>query len=137
MLWLKSFHIIAMVAWFAGLLYLPRLFVYHAQARDAISHQRFIIMERRLLLGIMTPAAIATLFTGTWLWQGYGFTGHWLLLKLGLVGLVIIHHLWCHRCVCRFAHNQNTHSHRFYRGMNELPFVYLVAIIILVVVKPW
>ena len=81
MLWIKSFHIIAMVTWFAGLFYLPRLYVYHAQASDEISLERFRVMERKLFYGIMTPGAIAALVTGLWMWLGYGFGGTWLWLK--------------------------------------------------------
>ena len=136
MLWIKSLHIIAMVTWFAGLFYLPRLYVYHAQAEDRISIDRFKVMERKLFFGIMTPGAVLTLVFGFWLWIGYGFTGTWLTLKLVIVGLVIVHHIWCYKAMVAFRNDSNTRSHVFYRWMNELPVLYLVAIVILVVVKP-
>ncbi|NKB64036.1 MAG: TIGR00701 family protein [Gammaproteobacteria bacterium] len=136
MLWVKSFHIIAMVTWFAGLFYLPRLYVYHAQATDEISIERFKIMERKLFFGIMTPGGILTLILGAWLWLGYGFSGSWLMWKLALVALVILHHIWCYKALVAFREDRNTHDHVFYRWMNELPVLVLIAIVILVVVKP-
>ena len=137
MLWIKSFHIIAMVTWFAGLFYLPRLYVYHAQASDEISLQRFRVMERKLFYGIMTPGALLTLVTGLWMWLGYGFAGAWLWLKIAMVGLVILHHCWCWRELRRFAAGTGTRNHVYYRWMNEVPVLYLVVIVILVVVKPF
>ncbi|NKB77654.1 MAG: TIGR00701 family protein [Gammaproteobacteria bacterium] len=136
MLWIKSFHIIAMVTWFAGLFYLPRLYVYHAQATDKPSIERFKVMERKLFFGIMTPGGIVTLVLGCWLWLGYGFSGAWLMWKLVLVALVILHHLWCYKALIAFRENRNTHGHVYYRWMNELPVLALIAIVILVVVKP-
>ena len=82
MLWIKSLHIIAMVTWFAALFYLPRLFVYHAQAEDRISQERFCVMERKLFFGIMTPGGVITILSGSWLWLAYGFSGGWLVAKL-------------------------------------------------------
>lgn len=137
MLWIKSFHIIAMVTWFAGLFYLPRLFVYHAQATDPVSIERFKVMERKLYYGIMTPGAIATVALGIWLWLGYGFSGSWLYAKLGITALVIAHHVWCFVAMRAFQDDANERSHVFYRWMNEVPVLYLVAIVILVVVKPF
>lgn len=137
MLWIKSFHIIAMVTWFAGLFYLPRLFVYHAQATDPVSIERFKVMERRLYYGIMTPGAIVTVALGIWLWMGYGFSGNWLYAKLGITALVIVHHAWCHAAMKAFRDDANERSHVFYRWMNEVPVLYLVLIVILVVVKPF
>jgi len=137
MLWIKSLHIISMVTWFAGILYLPRLYVYHAQAEDRISIERFKVMERKLFFGIMTPGAIFTLIFGVWLWIGYGFSGTWLNIKLLLVLLVIIHHVWCYRVLIIFKSDSNTRSHVYYRWMNELPVLYLVGIVVLVVVKPF
>lgn len=137
MLWIKSFHIIAMVTWFAGLFYLPRLFVYHAQATDAVSIERFKIMERRLFFGIMTPGAVLTLASGVWLWLGYGFSGTWLSAKLAVVGLVIGHHLWCYFALRTFSEDRNSRSHIYYRWMNEIPVLYLLVIVVLVVVKPF
>ena len=137
MLWIKSFHIIAMVTWFAGLFYLPRLYVYHSQSSDPVSIERFKVMERKLFFGIMTPGAVLTILFGIWLWLGYGLTGNWLYAKLLLVGLVIIHHVWCYIALKAFQRDQNRRSHVYYRWMNELPVFYLVGIVILVVVKPF
>ena len=137
MLWIKSLHIVFMVTWFAGLFYLPRLFVYHAQASDQISIDRFKVMERKLFFGIMTPGAILTLISGLWLWHGYGFSGRWLTVKLILVLLVVAHHFWCFRALVHFKNDSNTRSHGFYRWMNELPVLLLLAIVVLVVVKPF
>jgi len=137
MLWIKSLHIIFMVAWFAGLFYLPRLYVYHAQATDKISIERFKVMERKLFYGIMTPGAILTVIFGLWLWLGYGFAGKWLLWKLALVVLVIGYHVWCYTALVAFRKDHNHRSHVFYRWMNELPVLALVGIVILVVVKPF
>lgn len=137
LLWIKSFHIIAMVTWFAGLFYLPRLYVYHAQSTDSASIERFKIMERKLFYGIMTPGAVLTLVLGAWLWLGYGFSGGWLQAKLSITVLVIIHHLWCYRALVRFRDDANQRNHVFYRWMNEVPVLYLVMIVILVVVKPF
>ncbi len=136
MLWIKSIHIIAMVAWFAGLFYLPRLFVYHAQTTNGPSIELFKTMERRLFFGIMTPAAVLTLLFGVWLWVGYGFTGTWLILKLVLVALVVLHHIWCYRALTAFKNNANTKTHVYYRWMNELPVLLLIGIVLLAVVKP-
>jgi len=126
-----------MVVWFAGLFYLPRLYVYHAETSDRISIDRFKLMERKLFFGIMTPGAVLTIVSGFWLWIGYGFSGNWLSAKLGLVGLIVIHHIWCYRALLAFRHERNNRSHIFYRWMNELPVLYLLGIIVLVVVKPF
>jgi putative membrane protein len=126
-----------MVTWFAGLFYLPRLFVYHAQASDQVSIDRFKVMERKLFFGIMTPGAILTLISGLWLWLGYGFSGNWLTVKLILVLLVVAHHVWCFTALIHFKNDTNTRSHVFYRWMNELPVLLLLAIVILVVTKPF
>ena len=136
MLWIKAFHIIFMVTWFAGLFFLPRLFVYHAMTKDKISHERFIIMERKLFYGIMTPGAIITLILGAWLWVGYEFHGNWLNLKLLCVLLLIFYHLACLKYLIDFKLNKNKHTHIFYRWFNEVPVVLLFAIVILVVIKP-
>ena len=126
-----------MVVWFAGLFYLPRLYVYHAQADDRISIDRFRIMERKLFYGIMTPGAVLTVVSGSWLWAGYGFSGNWLSAKVVLAGLVIIHHVWCYRALLAFRRDANKRSHVYYRWMNEIPILYLVGIVLLVVVKPF
>jgi putative membrane protein len=137
MLWLKALHIIFVIAWFAGLFYLPRLFVYHAQASDAISNERFKVMERKLYRGIMMPAMILAVASGLWLWLGFGFTGTWLHAKVTLVALLVACHFWMRKHLGDFAHDANRRSHVYYRWMNELPTVLLVAIVILVVVKPF
>ncbi|HJV11026.1 MAG TPA: CopD family protein [Burkholderiales bacterium] len=138
MLWLKSFHIIFMVTWFAGLFYLPRLFVYHAAAQDRISIQRFKVMERRLFWGIMTPGAVLTIVFGVWLWLGWfrGATG-WLHAKIALVAVLAAYHVWCWRLVKAFAAERNTKSERWYRWFNEFPTLVLVATVLLVVFKPF
>lgn len=137
MLWIKSLHIIFMVTWFAGLFYLPRLFVYHAMSEDSASNERFKIMERKLYYGITTPGGILTLVFGTWLWLGYGFGGGWLHAKLALVAVLIVYHLWCGAMVGRFKRDENTRGHVFYRWFNEFPVLILIAVVILVVVKPF
>jgi putative membrane protein len=135
--WIKAFHIIFMVTWFAGLFYLPRLFVYHAMAEDKISIERFKVMERKLFFGIMTPGAILTIAFGIWLWLAYGFSGGWLHAKLALVAILIAYHVYCGKLLIDFNRDQNRHGHVFYRWLNEFPVVLLIAIIVLVVVKPF
>lgn len=137
MLWIKAFHIIFMVTWFAGLFYLPRLFVYHALAADTPSLERFKIMERKLYYGIMTPGALLTIALGVWLWLGYGYNGGWLHAKLGLIALLIAYHVYCGLLMLAFKHGRNRHGHVFYRWLNEVPVVILIAIVILAVVKPF
>ena len=136
MLWIKAFHIIFMVTWFAGLFYLPRLFVYHAMSEDKISHERFTIMEKKLFYGIMTPGALITLILGIWLWLEYDFNGTWFQLKLLCVILLIFYHIACLKYLIDFKLNKNKHSHIFYRWFNEIPVILLFAIVILAVVKP-
>lgn len=136
MLWIKSFHIIFMVTWFAGLFYLPRLFVYHSMAEDEISIERFKVMERKLFFGIMTPGGVLTLIFGIWL-LAYGFSGAWLHAKIVLVMILIIYHIWCGKLLIDFKNDRNTKSHVWYRWFNEFPVVLLVAIVILVVAKPF
>ena len=137
MLWIKSLHIIFVVTWFAGLFYLPRLFVYHSSATDKEGSERFKIMERKLFYGIMTPGGILTIVFGLWLWLGYGITGGWLHLKLALVAVLIVYHIYCGKLMLDFKHDRNTHGHVFYRWLNEFPTLILVAGVILVVVKPF
>ncbi len=136
MLWIKSLHIIFMVTWFAGLFYLPRLFVYHAKCTDQAGNGRFKVMERKLYYGIMTPGAVLTVVFGVWLWLGYGFSGSWLHIKLALVAALIIYHFICVKYVKAFKHDNNTHDHVYYRWFNEFPVLVLFAVVILVVVKP-
>jgi putative membrane protein len=136
MLYLKAFHIIFVVTWFAGLFYLPRLFVYHAMSSDAVSIERFKVMERKLFWGIMTPSAVLAVGLGLWLWFGYGYSGGWLHLKVALVVVLIGYHVWTGRAMLDFKHDRNTRSHIFYRWMNEAPVLILIAVVILVVVKP-
>lgn len=137
MQWIKAFHLIFMVTWFAGLFYLPRLFVYHAMTEDAVSRERFKVMERKLYYGIMTPGAVLTIAFGFWLWEGYGFRGGWLHAKLALVALLIAYHVWCGRLLDDFKHERNRHSHVWYRWFNEFPVIVLIAVVILAVVKPF
>ena len=137
MLWIKAFHVIFMVTWFAGLFYLPRLFVYHAMCGDQPGIDRFKIMERKLFYGIMTPGGVLTIIFGIWLWLGYGFSGAWLHAKLTLVVVLIAYHLYCLKLLNDFKHDRNTRSHIFYRWFNEFPVLLMIAIIILVTVKPF
>jgi putative membrane protein len=138
MLWIKSLHIIAMVTWFAGLFYLPRLFVYHALTRDAIGNERFKVMERKLYVGIMTPGAVLTIASGLWLWLGYGIGGGWLYAKLALVLILIAHHAWLGKLMVDFRHDRNQHGDVFYRWINEIPALpVLIGIVLLVVLKPF
>jgi putative membrane protein len=137
MLWLKSFHIIFMVTWFAGLFYLPRLFVYHAIASDQVSLERFIVMERKLYYGIMAPGAVLTIASGLGLWLYYGISGSWLVAKLVLVVAVVVYHLWCGALLAAFRERRTQHGHVWYRWFNEVPVVFLVGIVILVTVKPF
>ena len=136
MLWYKSLHLIFMVTWFAGLFYLPRLFVYHSMAEDEISRDRFKIMERKLFWGIMTPGAILTILFGTLLIPSYGLPD-WLKIKLFLIFLLIIYHVWCGILMYKFKAGENTHGHVWYRVFNEVPVILLVFIILLAVFKPF
>jgi protoporphyrinogen IX oxidase len=137
MLWIKTFHIVFMVTWFAGLFYLPRLFVYHAMAADQAGIERFKVMERKLFYGIMTPGGIITIALGLWLWLGYGIGGGWMHAKLALVLVLIGYHIYCARLMLDFKHDRNRHGHVFYRWFNEFPVLLLIAIVALVVVKPF
>lgn len=135
----KALHLIGMVCWFAGLFYLPRLFVYHAQSADQVSKDRFIIMERKLYRGIMTPAMIATLiFGGCMLYINPAwFKGGWLHAKLTLIVLLVIYHFICGQQRKAFATNNNQHSHIFFRWFNEVPVLFLIVIIFLAILKPF
>ncbi|HEX5339685.1 MAG TPA: protoporphyrinogen oxidase HemJ [Gammaproteobacteria bacterium] len=136
MLWVKAFHIIFMVTWFAGLFYLPRLFVYHTDANDAASIRRFEIMERRLFF-IMSIGAIGTVGFGLWLMLGWFLPmPGWLHIKLGLVVLLLLYHIYCHFLIRDFRLGRNRHRARFYRWFNEFPGLLLIAIVLLAVLKP-
>ena len=137
MLWIKSLHIIFMVTWFAGLFYLPRLFVYHALSEESTGRERFKVMERKLFFGIMTPGALLTIVFGLWLWLGYGFDGGWLYAKMALVAVLVVYHGYCGKLMMDFKHDRNRHGHVFYRWLNELPVVVLIAIILLVELQPF
>jgi len=140
MLWIKALHIIFIVCWFAGLFYLPRLFVYHAMATDPVGIERFKIMERKLYYGIMTPGAVLTLLSGFWLLvykgESHLYLG-WFQAKIALVLLLVVFHLYCGKLYRAFKHNQNKYSHVFYRWLNEVPTILLIAIVVLTVVKPF
>ena len=138
MLWVKSLHIVFMVTWFAGLFYLPRLFVYHALAQDAVGIERFKLMERKLYFGIMTPGAVLTIVFGLWLWLGYGIAGGWLYAKLALVAILLAHHVWLGKLLLDFRHDRNRHGDLFYRWINEIPALpVLFGAVLLVVFKPF
>ncbi|UCD69878.1 MAG: CopD family protein [Betaproteobacteria bacterium] len=137
MLIVKSLHIIFMVTWFAGLFYLPRLLVYHAMSDDQASIERFKVMERKLLYGIMTPGGVLTVASGLWLWLSWGFYGGWLHAKLLLVLVLLGYHFWCGKLVADFRRDRNRHSHVWYRWFNEFPVLILVAVVFLVVMKPF
>ena len=139
MLWLKAFHIVFVVMWFAGLFYLPRLFVYHASAQDSIGIERFKIMERRLFVMMTIGATLAAAIGVSMilLAPGYYLALGWLHAKLTLVLALIGYHVWCYRLMVAFRENRNQHSERWYRGFNELPSLLLIAIVVLVVVKPF
>ena len=141
MLWVKALHLIFMVTWFAGLFYLPRLFVYHAMSEDQPSLDRFKIMERKLFFGIMTPGAILTIVFGFWTllingWDAYAET-LWLHVKLVLILVLVVYHIYCGKLLMDFKHERNRHGHVFYRWLNEFPVLILVTIIILAVVRPF
>ncbi len=138
MLWLKAFHVVFVVTWFAGLFYLPRLFVYHVTATDAPGLERFAVMERRLF-GIMTlGGTLAALFGISMIVAAPAYLGFgWLHVKLGLVALLIGYHVWCHRLMVALREGKNRHSERWLRLFNEVPALLLIAIVILAVVKPW
>ncbi len=138
--WIKAFHLMAMVTWFAGLFYLPRLFVYHAMSEDGISNERFKTMERKLYRGITTPSMVVTLVFGFWLIglaPGFYLSQGWMHAKLVLLAILVAYHLYCGHLVRVFRDDANTRSHIFYRWFNEFPVLLLVGIIILAVVRPF
>lgn len=136
MLWVKAFHIIFVTSWFAGLFYLPRLFVNHAATTDTAISTQLKLMEHRLYR-FMLPLAVLAVSFGLWLWLGYGVSGGWLHVKLLLVAVLVAYHLYCGKLVQDFKHDRNQRSHIWYRWFNELPVLLLVAIVILVEVKPF
>lgn len=138
-LWLKSFHVVAVIAWMAGMLYLPRLFVYHCAAEPgSVQSDTFKTMERRLLKAIMTPAMIATWLLGLWLaWQGGWFRAGWLHGKLALVLAMSAVHGMLAGHVRRFAADANARPARYFRILNEVPTLLMILVVILVIVKPF
>ena len=136
MLWIKAFHIFFVVSWFAGLFYLPRIYVNLAMAETDSERVRLLLMAHKLFR-FMTPLAVLALAFGTWLWLGYGFFGGWLMSKMTLVLGLIAFHLYCGKLLNDFRAGRNRHSHIWYRWFNEAPVLVLLAIVILVVIKPF
>ncbi|HOY70290.1 MAG TPA: CopD family protein [Methylotenera sp.] len=136
MLWIKALHIIFVTSWFAGLFYLPRLFVNHAMVTDAATAERLVLMEQKLFR-FMLPLALLALAFGLILWLHYGISGNWMHPKLLLVAVLIGYHFYCGKLLNDFKHNKNKHSHVWYRWFNELPVLVLTLVVILVVVKPF
>jgi putative membrane protein len=137
--WVKAVHVIAVISWMAGMLYLPRLFVYHVEAGPGTPQsETFKIMEKRLLRAIINPAMIATWLAGLWLaWKGFGFMGGWLHAKIGLVVLMSAVHGYLSAAVRKFAEDRNEKSARHWRIVNEVPTLLMIVIVILVIVKPF
>ena len=139
MLWVKALHIVFVVCWFAGLFYLPRLFVYHSMSNDEISLTRFQVMERKLFWGIMTPSALGTIIFGSWLlianWN-YFMAWWWMHLKLLCVALLVLQHAYCWWYMIKLRKEPRYKGHIFFRVFNELPVILLVAIVVLIIVKP-
>lgn len=138
--WVLAFHLIAVVCWFAALFYLPRLFVYHAMSDDRISHERFIVMERKLYRGIGTPSMVATVLLGGWLVAlnpDYYLSQLWFHIKAALVALLVGYHFVCRRHLIELRDGINNKSHIYFRWFNEAPVLALVAIVILVITKPF
>jgi protoporphyrinogen IX oxidase len=136
MLWVKAFHIIFVTSWFAGLFYLPRLFVNHAMTTDATTLARLELMERKLYR-FMLPLAVLALTFGLWLWLGYGIAGAWLHAKLAFVAGLVAYHFYCGKLMRDFKTGKNTRGHVWYRWFNEIPVIVLLIVVILVVVKPF
>lgn len=137
--WLKAFHVIAVVAWFAGLFYLPRLFVYHVNTTDGPGKARFIVMEHKLYYYIMAPSAIIALLLGLLIaglmWSTL-YHAPWFYIKVSLVAVLVGFHLACGRWLKQFKLDQNHHSEQFYRITNEIPTLLLIGIVLLVYLKP-
>jgi putative membrane protein len=136
MLWVKSLHLIFVIAWFAGLFYLPRIFVNLALEAEPAARTRLLVMARKLYR-FMTLLMGPALIFGLWLWLGYGFAGTWLHAKLGLVVVLMGYHHVCGALLRKFEAGRNTHTHRWYRWFNEIPVLLLAAVVVLVVVKPF
>lgn len=136
MLTLKALHIVFVVSWFAGLFYLPRLFVNHAMVTDEATRERLALMERKLYR-FMTPLAVLAIVFGLWLWLGHGFAGGWLHVKVGLVAGLVGYHLYCGKLINDLASGRNRRSHVWYRVFNEIPVLVLFAVTFLVVLKPF
>jgi putative membrane protein len=136
MYWIKSFHIIFVISWFAGLFYLPRIFVNLAMARQDAERERLLLMAQKLFR-FMTPLAVLAVGLGIWLWRGYGFQGAWLMTKLVLVLALLIYHAYCGKLLRNFRLGLNKRGHVWFRWFNEIPVLLMAAIVILVVVKPF
>lgn len=140
MLWFKALHLIFMVTWFAGLFYLPRLFVYHTMSDDQISIDRFKVMERKLFYGIATPGAILTILFGLGIIFSVGWKIYmsmlWFHIKLGLLIMLVIYHIYCGKLLNDFKQDRNTHTHVWYRWFNEVPVIFLIAIVLLAILRP-
>lgn len=139
MLWIKALHLIFMVTWFAGLFYLPRLFVYHCMSEDGISIERFKLMERKLFYGITTPGGVLTLFFGSWMLflNPLYLQATWMHAKLGLITVLVVYHIYCGKLLLDFKYDRNRHGHVYYRWFNEFPVLILVGVVILAVVRPF
>ena len=136
MLWIKTFHLVFVVSWFAGLFYLPRILVNLAMENNDAARVRLLLMGRKLYR-LMLPLSVLAVAFGLWLWLGYGISGGWLHAKLVLVVLLIGYHHACGSLLRKFEQNRNTRSHVWFRWFNEIPVLLLLAIVILVVVKPF
>ena len=137
MLWLKAFHIVFVVTWFAGLFYLPRLFVYHCAAADSVGHERFVVMERRLFALMTLGGTLAIVFGVSMVAAAPAYLDFlWLRVKLALVAALVVYHLWCYKLIGDLREGRNSHSQRWYRIFNEVPGLLLIAIVVLAVVKP-
>ncbi|MGL1832333.1 CopD family protein [Rhodocyclaceae bacterium SMB388] len=136
MLTVKALHIVFVVSWFAGLFYLPRIFVNHAMVEDAATRERLAMMERKLYY-FVTPIGALAVALGLWLWFGYGFGGGWLHVKTTLVAVLIAYHLYCGKLMRDFAAGRNTRSHVWYRVFNEVPVLVLLVVVFLTVLKPF
>ncbi len=139
MVWIKAWHIISLVTWFAGLFYLPRLFVYHADCHDEAGNERFKVMERKLYAITNIGGGLTAVF-GLWMLFAYAWTAYsqvlWLHVKLALVIVLVVYHLYCGHLVKVFREDRNRRNHVFYRWFNEVPALLLIVIVLLAVAKP-